>query len=601
MTLENPKAFIVTLPEKPGIYRMLGAEEEVLYVGKARNLKNRVRSYFRSSGLSPRIANMVGKTMHVEITVTHTESEALLLENNLIKSLKPRYNILLRDDKSYPYIYLSHDDYPRLGFHRGARRGKGRYFGPYPSTTAVRETLSLLQKIFGVRQCENTFYRNRSRPCLQYQIKRCSGPCVGRVSPGRYQEDVRQTVAFLEGRSLLIIEDVIAQMEAASEDLDFETAARCRDRVAALKRVQERQYVSGAGGDVDVLAVVEGVKGFCINASFIRGGRHLGSKSFFPKAVAGVSQADVMSAFLAQYYISKPIPARILMNADIEDGALLQAAFSQQAERKVSLRRPQRGDAMRWLGMAELNAQDALRRRQLQQENLRQQFESLRSALGLEVLPERIECFDISHTAGEATVGSCVVFDPTGPVKSDYRRFNIENVVPGDDYAAMEQALMRRYKRVQQGEGKLPDMLLIDGGKGQLHRAESVLEELQVKEVVLLGVAKGAARKPGLEQLFLSGREQAFMLPSDSPALHLIQQVRDEAHRFAITGHRQRRGKRRITSSLEQIPGVGDKRRQALLKHLGGMQEVVRAGVEDLRRVPGISTDLARKIYDVFH
>src|SRR3989344_1445314 len=603
MPVENSKALIMSLPTRPGIYRMLGGKGEVLYVGKARNLRKRVQSYFRASGLAARVLLLMHQAQDLEITVTHTETEALLLENNLIKTLHPRFNILLRDDKSYPYIFVSDgQEYPRIGFHRGAKREKGRYFGPYPSSYGVRETLNLLQKIFRVRQCQDSFFRNRSRPCLQYQIKRCSGPCVGLVEPERYRRDVRQALMFMEGKSQSLIRDGIKQMEQASDRQDYETAALLRDRIGMLKRIQEKQYISGAGGDADVLAVAATPEAACIVVTWIRGGQNLGSKSFFPRMGAESAPAEILAAFLAQYYLSgRAIPARAYLGEAIADRALLERAFTEKAGKKIALAVGPRGAPRRWVQMAKLNADEALRRHLAGKIDMQGRFEALRDALKLESTPERIECFDISHTMGEATVAACVVFDMNGPVKSDYRRFNIEGIEPGDDYGAMTQALTRRYRKVKEGEGRLPDLLLIDGGKGQLSVAEGVMQELQLAGVKLVGVAKGRERKPGQEQLFLSGSGRPTILPPTSAGLHLIQQIRDEAHRFAIAGHRARRGKARTASSIERIPGIGGKRRQSLLKNFGGLREVARAGVEDLARVPGISPQLAQKIYDAFH
>ncbi len=608
MPVVDPKKLLKSLPTQPGIYRMLGNKDEVLYIGKAKNLRKRVQSYFRESGLSPRLMVLMQQVKDVEITVTHTETEALLLELNLIKSLHPRYNILLRDDKSYPYIFVSDSqEFPRIGFHRGAKREKGRYFGPYPSSFAVRETLNLIQKIFRVRQCQDSFFRNRSRPCLQYQIKRCSAPCVGLIDAERYRHDVQQAVMFMEGRSQVIVRESIKEMEQASDKQDYETATVFRDRIAMLKRIQERQYISGGGGDADVLAVACSPEATCVVVTFIRGGQNLGSKSFFPRIGAESTSRDILSAFLSQYYLSvtgaggRLIPSRIYLNEPMADRSLLEQVFSGQAGKKISISVGRRGAPRHWLQMTQINATEALRRNLAGKINMRARFETLRDVLSLDATPERIECFDISHTMGEAAVASCVVFDTNGPVKSDYRRFNIAGVVPGDDYGAMTQALMRRYRRVKEGEGKLPDLLLIDGGKGQLSSAESVLQELQLEGVKLVAVAKGRERHPGNEQLFLSGSKRPTILPSTSAGLHLIQQVRDEAHRFAIAGHRLRRGRARTASPIERIPGIGGKRRQALLKNFGGLREVARAGVEDLTQVPGISQGLAQKIYDAFH
>jgi excinuclease ABC subunit C len=606
----DAKEFLSHLTSKPGIYRMLGSDGTVLYVGKARNLKKRVSSYFQKNLASPKTHALMASVEGVEVTITHTESEALLLENNLIKELKPRYNILLRDDKSYPYIYLSEGGhpFPRLGYHRGAKRAKGRYFGPYPSAGAVRESLNLLQKLFRVRQCEDSFYANRSRPCLQYQIKRCTAPCVGLISEAAYAEDVRHAVMFLEGKSPAVMDELVAKMEAASKNLAFEQAAQYRDQIASLRRVQETQYVSGEGGNLDVIAVASEGGMACVQVFYVRGGRNLGNKSFFPKHADEATDAEVLRAFIAQYYLSghglsggHAIPAEILLSHEPAEREILEAVLQEQAGHRVALAHKLRGDRARWVEMARANAQAAIRAQLSTQASLLKRFELLQDALGLESLPQRLECFDISHTMGEATVASCVVMDTQGPVKSDYRRFNIEDITPGDDYAAMRQALTRRYTRLKKGEGKLPDILFIDGGKGQLSQAEAVLEELQINGVMLVGVAKGPARKAGQEVLVLSGQEAPIILPSDSPALHVVQQVRDEAHRFAITGHRQRRAKARNTSVLEGISGLGPKRRQQLLKQFGGLQEVARAGVEDLASIPGISKQLAQRVYDAFH
>ncbi len=603
MALEDLKRAIQNLPATPGVYRMLNSKAEVLYVGKARNLRKRVQSYFRSQGLTARVLAMMQSVDSVEVTVTRSDSEALLLENNLIKTLRPRYNVLLRDDKSYPYIFVSERQaFPRLAFHRGARREKGRYFGPFPSAAAVRDSLNLLQKIFLVRQCEDTFFRNRSRPCLQYQIKRCSAPCVGYVSVDDYRRDVGQALMFLEGRSRAMMDDIVKNMEQAAERQDYETAALYRDRIATLRRVQERQYVSGDGGNADALALAAHGDVACIEAVFVRNGLNLGSKSFFPKVSLGIKPDEILAAFLPQYYLGKAIPSRIYLDRAIADKKLLERVFTEQAGRKVSLLTISRGTPRRWVEMAKINAEEALTRLRIDRTTLLQRFEILRETLALEQTPERVECFDVSHTAGEATVAACVVFDQSGAVKSDYRHFNIEGINPGDDYAALHQALERRYRRLKEGGGKLPDLLLIDGGKGQVRAVQSVLEELQIQGVRLVGVAKGRERRPGGEQLFAPGSAMPIVVPpANSPALHLIQQIRDEAHRFAISGHRQRRARARTSSPLEQIAGIGDKKRRILLKSFGGLKGVARAGVEELSHVPGISPLLARRIYDAFH
>lgn len=598
----DSKCFLRTLTSRPGVYRMLDEEGKVLYVGKARNLKKRVASYFRNTGLAPKTYALMRQMSKVDVTVTNTEAEALILENNLIKAHRPRYNVLLRDDKSYPFIYLSSEhDYPRLALHRGARRARGRYFGPYPDASAVRESLHQLQRMFRVRQCEDSFFRNRSRPCLQYQIKRCNAPCVGLISPEEYAEDVRHTVLFLEGKSSALNDELVAKMERAAEQLDFEQAALLRDQIASLRRVQERQYVSGEAGDLDIVACVLSGGLACVQVFFVRNGVNLGNKTFFPKIPPESSPEDVLSAFIAQYYLGHPVPEKILTNCAAEDEPLLAKALSEKAGHKVILSHRVRGEKARWLQLGVSNAEQALAARLSSQAGMVKRLQLLQQVLRLDDPPGRIECFDISHTQGEGTVASCVVFDREGPRKSDYRRFGIRDIAPGDDYAAMQQALLRRYTRLKREDAKLPDVVLIDGGKGQLSSAQAAMQELQIDEVLLVGVSKGPERKPGMEILHIPSQQRQFDLDPSSPALHLIQQIRDEAHRFAITGHRQKRARARSVSPLETIPGVGPRRRQLLLKQLGGMQEVARAGVEDLCRVPGISRTLAQQIYDAFH
>ncbi len=594
------RQFLANLTGRPGVYRMLGEDGLVLYVGKAKSLQRRVSSYFnRANNL--RVQTMVSQILDIEITVTHTEAEALLLENNLIKSLKPRYNILLRDDKSYPYIHLSACDFPRLAVHRGARKGKGRYFGPYPSAAAVRKTMDLLQKLFPVRQCQDSYYRNRSRPCLQHQIKRCTAPCVGLIGRQDYANDVRDILLFLEGKTNDVVAGLVNRMEQASATLEFEPAARYRDQIDAIKRVQERQYVSGEHGDLDMVACAQEEGVACVQVFYVRHGRNLGNKSFFPQSSNNRQQEEIISAFIAQHYLGKVVPKEILVSHLPEDLDVLQQALSEQAGRQVAIRSRLRSDRARWLKLALHNAQLALKSRLAGKIGARARNEALAKALKLELPPARLECFDISHTSGEKTVASCVVFDEDGPLKSDYRRFNIDGITGGDDYAAMHQVLSRRYRRLKAGEGRLPDILIIDGGKGQLTTAAKVLDELDVADILLLGVAKGPDRRPGMEQLFLLHRERPLILPEHSPALHLVQQIRDEAHRFAITGHRRRRNKSRGRSALEDISGIGPKRRQRLLKQFGGLQGVSRAGVEDIVTVAGISNKLAEQIYQTFH
>jgi excinuclease ABC subunit C len=598
----DSEGFLKSLTQLPGVYRMLSNDDEILYVGKAKNLKKRVSSYFRRTGLTGKTRALMNQVVSVEVTVTHTEAEALILESNLIKEHLPRYNILLRDDKSYPYVYLSsEDEYPRLAFHRGARKIPGKYFGPYPNAYAVRDSLNLIQKVFKIRQCEDSFFNNRSRPCLQYQIKRCSAPCVNLITPQEYQRDVRHAMQFLEGRSTEIADELITLMEKAAVDQDYEQAAIFRDQIRSLKKVQEHQYVEGERGNLDVVACHSQGGSACIQVFFIRQGRNLGNKDFFPKIPQQTSCEEILASFIPQYYLEKSIPEEILVSHKLKETNLLESVLTQTSGHSCRIRSNVRSARKRWLEMAVHNAQNSLEARLASRQGVLKRLEALQEALDLEQIPMRMECFDISHTSGEATVASCVVFDSNGPLKSDYRRFNIEGVTGGDDYAAMTQALTRRYTRLKKGEGKLPDLLVIDGGKGQIHQAEDVLKELQIEGVTLVGIAKGPGRKAGLETLFLSSKATPIILPENSGALHVLQQIRDEAHRFAITGHRQRRAKKRKTSVLEAIPGLGPKRRQSLLKQFGGLQEITKAGVEDLATVNGISRDLAQKIYDACH
>ncbi|KSJ16204.1 excinuclease ABC subunit UvrC [Pseudomonas aeruginosa] len=601
----DASAFLATCSNRPGVYRMFDADAKLLYVGKAKSLKKRLASYFRKSGLAPKTAALVARIAQVETTITANETEALLLEQTLIKEWRPPYNILLRDDKSYPFVFLSsEDEYPRLSLHRGAKKRKGRYFGPYPSAGAIRESLNLLQKAFLVRQCEDSYFRNRTRPCLQYQIKRCKGPCVGLVSPEEYAEDVRHSVMFLEGRSNALADELNVGMEQAAMRLDFEKAAELRDQVAILRRVQDQQSMEGGNGDVDIVAAIVTPGGACVHLISVRGGRVLGSKNFFPQVAIEEEVGEVLLAFLGQYYLShqeRDLPAELIVNVTHEDFPVLVSAIAEARGRELEISYRVRGTRARWQQLAVTNAEQALGARLANRQHVAARFEALAEALDLAEPPQRLECFDISHSSGEATVASCVVFGPEGPLKSDYRRYNIEGVTAGDDYAAMHQALTRRFSRLKDGEGKMPDILLVDGGKGQLAMAREVLQELAVAGLILLGVAKGVTRKPGLETLYLNDTSHEFTLPADSPALHLIQQIRDEAHRFAITGHRARRGKARRTSTLEDVPGVGPKRRRDLLKHFGGLQELSRASIDELAKAPGISKKLAEQIYAVLH
>ncbi len=603
MTAFDSEAFLGTLTRKPGVYRMLDADGNVLYVGKARNLRSRVSSYFRASGLATKTMALVGRIADIQITLTNSETEALLLEQSMIKEERPPYNIVLRDDKSYPFIYLTEGEpFPRLTFHRGAKRRKGRYFGPFPSASAVRDSLNILQKLFQLRHCEDSFFKNRSRPCLQYQIRRCSGPCVGLVDSQTYAEDVKLAVMFLEGRSNAVLEAFKGNMQKAAEAMDYEAAAKYRDQIAHLRKVQEQQYVHAAEGDVDVFALMEASGVCCVQALFVRAGRMLGQRTWFPKNELGLEPAEMLSAFLSQYFLAgaeRDVPRTVITAERIVDQDLLADALSKRSGRRVDVLSQVRGQRARWVRLGLDNAAHSLNAYLADKRNVYARLVALQDLLGLEDVPERLECFDISHTMGEATVASCVVFDRNGPLKSDYRRFNIEDVAAGDDYAAMEQALRRRYTRLKQGEGKLPDVLVIDGGRGQLQRAKDVLDELQVDGVHLLAIAKGPSRKPGLEKLFANGAEVDY--PEQGAAAHLLQHIRDEAHRFAITGHRQRRQRKRSRSELDDVAGVGPKRRRELLTHFGGLSGVKGASVEEIAKVPGISRRLAEEIYGTLH
>ncbi|RHW21415.1 excinuclease ABC subunit UvrC [Pseudomonas jilinensis] len=598
-------AFLATASNKPGVYRMLDEQGELLYVGKAKNLKKRLSSYFRKTGLSPKTEALVARIRQIDTTITANETEALLLEQSLIKQVRPPYNILLRDDKSYPYVYLSsQDQFPRLGLHRGAKKAKGRYFGPYPSAGAIRESLNLLQKAFQVRQCEDSYFRNRTRPCLQYQIKRCKGPCVGLVDPQEYAEDVRHSVMFLEGRSNALASELSQSMERAAEHLNFERAAELRDQIALLRQVQDQQSMDTEQGNVDIVAAAVAPGGACVHVVMVRQGRVLGSKNHFPRVPIEQTAGEVLAAFLPQYYLGvseREVPGEIIVNAVHDDFPVIIEALAQARGFGVTISHRVRGTRGRWQGLAVTNAEQALAGMLANRQHVQARFEALQEALGLDEPPTRLECFDISHSSGEATVASCVVFGPEGPLKSDYRRYNIEGVTAGDDYAAMRQALSRRFSKLKDGEGKIPDILLVDGGKGQMSMALEVIQELAIHDLTLLGVAKGVTRKPGLETLYLNDTQHELVLPAHSPALHLIQHIRDEAHRFAITGHRQRRGKARTTSPLEGIAGVGPKRRRELLKHFGGLQALDRASVQEIAKVPGINKKLAELIYATLH
>ena len=604
----DSKAFLKTVPHKPGVYRMISDEGKILYVGKAKDLRNRVSSYFRDNLVNSRIYSMVKQINEVQITLTNTEAEALLLESNLIKKHHPRYNILLRDDKSYPYIYLSHHEYPRLTFHRGSRKGKGQYFGPYPSAGAVRETLNLLQKLFLVRQCEDSYFSNRSRPCLQYQIQRCTAPCTHEVDDKEYQLGVRHSIQFLEGKSQQVIDELVERMDQVSANLEFERAAIYRDQIERLRQISQQQSISGGQGDVDVIALQYASNIASIQVLTIRKGNNLGNKNFFPKVPSLYkdvedTEAKILASFIAQYYINHEIPSEILLSHAPNELNTLEEMLSLKSSRKITLSFRLRGDRSRWVDMAARNAQHALATHLVSKAGIQQRVLALQTELNLDYIPSRMECFDISHTMGEATVASCVVFGLEGAIKSEYRRYNIKDIVGGDDYAAMKQVLQRRFKKAITAENsedrKLPDILFIDGGKGQVTQAIEVLQDLQISGVDIIGVTKGEGRRQDRDTLTIG--KQKLYLPAHSSALHLIQQIRDEAHRFAITGHRQRRQKTRNTSPLEGISGLGPKRRQVLLKQFGGIRAITRASVDELSKVKGISASLAEKIYDIFH
>lgn len=601
------QSFLKSLTQRPGIYQMLDGDGEVLYVGKAKNLKNRVSSYFRSTGLTTKTAALVKRIISIDVTVTETETEALILEHNLIKQYRPPFNILMRDDKSYPYIFLSDKDrWPRLSFHRGPKKAKGTYFGPFPSVHAVRESMGFLQKTFKVRQCEDVFFKNRSRPCLQYQIKRCTAPCVEFVTADDYATDVNLTRLYLDGKADKILQQLEGEMETAATDLKFEKAAEHRDQIAALRQVQAQQMIEKGSGTIDIVAGAVSNGQACVHMLYVRQGRILGSRSYYPKTPLAEEVSDLLEEFLPQLYLDgggRPdLPKEILVNTQFEGAQVLTDALSQRIGRNIEIRDSVRGFRAKWLELAQRTAEQNLAGKLASKQTLQQRFESLRDTLGLESTPERLECFDISHSSGEAVVASCVVFDNnSGALKSDYRRFNIDNITAGDDYAAMEQAIRRRYTRLMKGEGKLPDILLIDGGKGQIGVAKSVLSDLGVVGVMTIGVAKGTTRKPGMETLILADQNNKVVARPQQPALHLIQQIRDEAHRFAITGHKARRDKKRRISSLEGIPGVGATRRRDLLKHFGGVGEVKKASVADLMKVDNINKKVAEAIYGALY
>lgn len=601
----DAKAFLKIVPHQPGVYRMLNADAEIIYVGKAKDLRKRLSSYFRVTVDSVKTKALVSNIAQVEYTLTHSETEALILENNLIKQFLPKYNVLLRDDKSYPYILISAHRHPRISSHRGPRKDKGQYFGPYPNAGAVWQSLKTMQKIFPVRQCEDGFYRARTRPCLQYQLKLCSAPCVGKISDEDYSEQVKLAALFLSGKNQQVIDGLVQRMIVASEQLAFEQAARFRDQISALRKVQEQQYVSGEHEEMDVIgfAFTHGIA--VIHVLFVRDRKILGSKSYFPKVPAETTAEEVLSAFLLQFYLNgyggQQAPREIVLPLLPEDTEALAAAISQTTERKVRFTAAKRGEKAQYLSLAQKNAEIASDSRQSLTQKTKIRYQNLQQLLQLTTPINRMECFDISHTMGQATIASCVVFDGQGPYKQEYRRYNVTGITGGDDYAAMKFALEKRYGRLQD-ESKIPDIIFIDGGQGQLNMAiEQFSQWPYPKKPLLIGVAKGTSRKPGLETLVMGDSGHSLHLSSDEPALHLIQHIRDEAHRYAITGHRNKRGKALVKSPLEQIDGIGEKRRQALLQYLGGLQGVMKASVAELSSVPGISKQQAEKIYQACH
>ncbi|MEQ1635218.1 MAG: excinuclease ABC subunit UvrC [Methylococcales bacterium] len=598
----DAQVFLKNLTHRPGIYKMLDAQGEIIYVGKAKDLKNRVSSYFRNPNTTSKQRAMVNKINAIEITITHTEGEALILESQQIKHHKPRYNICLRDDKSYPYIYISTaHSFPQLTIHRGTKKKPGKYYGPYPSANAVRESLKLLQKMFLVRQCDDSFYNHRSRPCLQYQIGRCKAPCVGLADPTSYAQDLLDTQLFLEGKCNQLIEQRISKMEKAATALEFELAASYRDQIVRLRSIMEKYFVPGEQGDIDILACATQSGIACVQVFYIRHGQSLGSKSFFPKINDNFNPEDILQAFIAQYYLERTVPYELIVSHLPPEAELLSEVLSKQGQHTLTISANVRGERLKWLAMAQTNANNSLINKISDKQSVADRLTNLQSLLNLKQLPGRMECFDISHTQGDQTVASCVVFNQEGPLKSAYRRFNITGITPGDDYAAMQQAITRRYKRLQQGEHIAPDILFIDGGKGQVNAVQTALTELGINNVMIVGVSKGPDRKAGMEKIILTGLDRPLNVKPGMSGLLLIQHIRDEAHRFAITGHRQRRGKAKQQSVLQNIDGLGPKRRQSLLKQFGGLQGVAQASIDALCSINGISKPLAQRIYELFH
>ncbi|MEE8495360.1 MAG: excinuclease ABC subunit UvrC [Xanthomonadales bacterium] len=601
-TVFDGKAFACRLPTRPGVYLMRDPQDTVLYVGKAQNLRKRVASYFDARPKAERIMRMIARVCEIEVSLTRTEGEALLLENEWIKSLKPRYNILLRDDKSYPWIALgTQHEFPQIAFHRGARDKKKSYFGPYPSAGSVRESISLIQKLFRLRNCEDSYFSHRNRPCLQYQIKRCTAPCVGHVSRQDYAAQVDHASLFLQGKNQQVMTRLIARMERAAKAQAYESAAMFRDQINALKQMQAQQFVAAGRGDIDFIALAQEQAKSCVQLVSFRGGRNLGQRSHFPSQAQGRKPGEVLDAFLGQYYQDRVAPPQLVVSHEVENRELLSLVFTEKAGRKVSIQAQPRGDRRHMLELAAANAMQALKMRLASRANMAMQFEAFAQLIGLDDIPQSVDCFDISHTAGQQTVGACVVFDINGPIKSHYRRYKLQGITPGDDYAAMKQVLTRRYGRLCKEEGSMPGLILIDGGKGQLKQALEVLSEFGLSGIPVMGVAKGKARKAGHEEWILPQPLRSYRPGPESPASHLVQQIRDEAHRFAITGHRGMRQKAATRSTLEKIPGIGPRRRRSLLNHFGGLQGVNRAGTEELSSVPGISRPLAEEIFRALH
>ena len=603
----NSKKFVSSLTSRPGIYCMKNNNDKVIYIGKAKNLKKRVSSYFNRADSAPiKTQVMMKQVDNIDVTITETESEALILENNLIKEYKPKYNIIFRDDKSYPYIYLTTTHkFPRFNYYRGSLKGKGKYFGPFPSAGSVKKTLNLIQKLFLIRSCEDNVFANRSRPCLQYQIKRCSAPCVNYITKEDYQSDIDNAVLFIEGKKEKIIKTLTEPMQIAADELDYEKAAKLRDQIRSVREIQEKQYAGGKVNDVDIVVCAKNNNQACIQLSFIRSGLNLGSRKYYPRHIEEQSESDLIQAFLSQFYLNnkklKKYPAEILVSHDINEKTLVETVIYEKFKQNIKIKYKVRGERAKWLSIAKENATLDLRQKLAINENLTKRYKALQDLLGFAEPIEKMECFDISHMQGESTVGSCVVFGKNGAIKEQYRKFNIENITKGDDYAATSQIIRRRYMRLIKENNVLPDLILIDGGKGQINVAKKELDELQLSHILILGIAKGPSRKAGMENLILSIDNEIIECDSASPALHLIQHIRDEAHRFAIMAHRQKRKKKRSRSILEEIEGIGNKRRQLLIRHFGGLQGVSKASINELAKVSGINKNLAKKIYETIH